>query len=74
MSDIETNQSSEVPEESEQTFELKFDIPGSTKTLIENMIEKQNLILIRRIANKNGWDYKDLINIIKEKGGQEIIL
>jgi len=74
MSDIETNQSSEVPEESEQTFELKFDIPGSTKTLIENMIEKQNLILIRRIANQNGWDYKDLIRIIKEKGGQEIIL
>ena len=61
MSDTETNQSSKELEESDQTFELKFDIPGSTKTLIEYMIEKQNLILIRRIANKNGWNYKDLI-------------
>ena len=69
-----TNKSSKVPKNSDQIFELKFDIPGSTKTLIEKMIKKQNLILIRRIANKNGWNYKDLINIIKEKGGQEIIL
>ena len=69
-----TNKSSKVPKNSDQTFELKFDIPGSTKTLIEKMIKDQNLKLIRRIANKNGWNYKDLINIIKEKGGQEIIL
>jgi len=68
------NKPSKAPENSDQIFELKFDIPGSTKTLIEKMIKDQNLKLIRRIANKNGWDYKDLINIIKEKGGQEIIL